>query len=60
MVSTVIPIDREALLARLATTAYQVALKHGIRGPFAQPELEMWRELRSAWEDASEHAEGDR
>ena len=60
MVSTFIPIEREALLARLATTAYQVALKHGVRGPFAQFELEMWRELRSAWDDAREHAEGDR
>jgi hypothetical protein len=42
------PLDREAILARLATTAYQVALRHGIRGSFAELELDIWRELRKA------------
>ena len=40
MAPTAAPIDREAFLARLATTAYQVALKHGIRGSFAELETE--------------------
>ena len=41
-------LDREAFLARLATTAYQVALRHGIRGSFAELELDLWYELRAA------------
>ena len=49
--------DREAFLARLTTTAYQVALRHGIRGSFAELELELWHELRAVWE-ANEPAEG--
>lgn len=50
--------DREAFVARLATTAYQVALRHGIRGSFAELELDLWRELRAACEheDAAEGA----
>jgi hypothetical protein len=43
-------VDREAFLARLTTTAYQVALRHGIKGSFAAVELDMWRELREACE----------
>jgi hypothetical protein len=42
--------DREAFLARLTTTAYRVALRHGIKGSFAAVELDMWRELREACE----------
>jgi hypothetical protein len=41
-------VDRDELLAHLATTAYQVALRHGIRGSFARLELDLWRELRAA------------
>jgi hypothetical protein len=44
-------LDREAFLARLATTAYQVALRHGIRGSFADLELDLWHELRAACAD---------
>jgi hypothetical protein len=40
--------DREAFLARLATTAYEVALRHGIRGSFAELELDLWHALRAA------------
>ena len=36
----------EDLLAELAATAYCVALRHGIKGPFIDVELELWRELR--------------
>jgi hypothetical protein len=39
-------LDREAFLARLTTTAYQVALRHGIKGSFAELELDLWHELR--------------
>jgi hypothetical protein len=44
-------LDRDEFLARLATTAYQVALRHGIRGSFAALELNLWRELRAACAD---------
>jgi hypothetical protein len=37
----------EALLAELAAAAYGVALRHGIKGPFIDVELELWRELRA-------------
>jgi hypothetical protein len=36
----------EELLAELAAAAYGVALRHGIKGPFIDVELELWRELR--------------
>jgi hypothetical protein len=37
----------EQLLAELTAAAYQVALRHGIRGSFLDVELELWRELRA-------------
>ena len=36
----------EELLAELAAAAYGVALRHGIKGPFIDVELDLWRELR--------------
>jgi hypothetical protein len=36
----------ENLLAELTETAYGVALRHGLKGPFIDVELELWRELR--------------
>jgi hypothetical protein len=36
----------EELLAELAAVAYGVALRHGIKGPFIDVELDLWRELR--------------
>lgn len=36
----------EAFVAALARAAYDVALRHGITGPFADLELALWRELR--------------
>lgn len=41
-------IGREAYLARLTTAAYEAALRHGIRGSFADLELSLWRALRDA------------
>ena len=42
-----VAIETEALLARLTTAAYQVALRHGLKGSFLDLELELWRELRA-------------
>ena len=38
--------EAEALAARLTRAAYEVALRHGITGPFADLELALWKELR--------------
>jgi hypothetical protein len=37
----------EEFLAELAEAAYGVVLRHGIRGPFIDVELDLWRELRA-------------
>ncbi len=48
----------EELLARLTSAAYQVALRHGLRAPFIDVELELWRELRAVLDaPPSDHAE---
>jgi hypothetical protein len=39
-------ISAEELLARLTAKAYSVALRHGLRAPFIDVELALWRELR--------------
>ncbi len=39
-------VDPEGLLAELTAAAYQVALRHGLKGPFVDVELDLWRELR--------------
>jgi hypothetical protein len=36
----------EDLLARLTTAAYSEALRHGLKGPFIDAELALWRALR--------------
>ncbi len=41
----------EAFAADLARAAYDVALRHGITGPFADLELALWRELRDVVRD---------
>ncbi|MFO0801065.1 MAG: hypothetical protein U0804_26660 [Gemmataceae bacterium] len=41
----------EAFVADLARAAYDVALRHGITGPFADLELALWRELRDVVRD---------
>ena len=38
--------EAEAYAADLARAAYEVALRHGITGPFADLELSLWREIR--------------
>jgi hypothetical protein len=43
----------EDLLARLTTTAYSVALRHGLKAPFIDVELALWRELRAVLADDS-------
>ena len=43
----------EGLLAELAAAAYGVALRHGIKGPFIDVELELWRELRAVLAEAA-------
>ena len=47
---------REAYLARLTTAAYEAALRHGIRGSFADLELSLWRALRTAVEHETDKA----
>lgn len=42
------PTLAEETLARLTSAAYQVALRHGLRSPFIEVELDLWRELRHA------------
>jgi hypothetical protein len=42
----VTPVSDE-LLARLTAAAYEVALRHGLRAPFIDVELALWRELRA-------------
>jgi hypothetical protein len=59
MTATLPMIDRESFLARLATTAYQVALRHGIKGSFVELELDLWRELRAVCL-ADEPTDGER
>jgi hypothetical protein len=38
--------EAEAYAADLARIAYEVALRHGITGPFTDLELSLWREIR--------------
>jgi hypothetical protein len=39
-------VQAEELVAELAQAAYRVALRHGIKGPFIDVELDLWCELR--------------
>lgn len=43
--------EAEAFVARLSRAAYEVALKQGINGPFAELELAIWRQLREVVRD---------
>jgi hypothetical protein len=43
--------EAEAYAADLARAAYEVALRHGISGPFADLELSLWREMREIVHD---------
>jgi hypothetical protein len=44
----------EELLAVLTAAAYRVALRHGIKGPFIDLELDLWHELRGVLNDYEE------
>jgi hypothetical protein len=44
----------EDLLARLTAAAYSVALRHGLKGPFIDVELALWRELRALLQEEAE------
>lgn len=46
----------EELVAELARAAYQVALQHGLQGPFVDVELAIWRELARVAEIENEAA----
>jgi hypothetical protein len=43
-----LPVEVEQFVARLTAAAYEVALRHGVRGPFLDLELGLWRALRTA------------
>lgn len=49
----------EAFVADLARAAYEVALRHGIRGPFAELELSLWHEMREVVRERSAAWRGD-
>ncbi len=49
----------EAFAAELARAAYEVALRYGIAGPFADLELALWRELRDVVRDRPVGCRGD-
>lgn len=49
----------EAFVADLARAAYEVALRHGITGPFADLELALWRELRDVVRERPDGCRGD-
>lgn len=59
MVATIQELDREAFLARLATTAYQVVLRRGFKGSFAEMQLDLWHSLQEACADVDFVTEGD-
>jgi hypothetical protein len=54
-----LPPAAEAFAADLARAAYEVALRHGIAGPFADLELALWRELRDVVRDRPAGCCGD-
>lgn len=41
----------EEIIARLTDIAYQAVLKQGISKPFLDVELELWREIRDAYQE---------
>lgn len=47
MTAIVLEKTPEEFLGQLTDAAYQVALRHGLRGSFLDVELELWRELRA-------------
>jgi hypothetical protein len=51
------PALSEEVIAELAAVAYRVALRHGLRAPFIDVELELWHELRAVLGAAPDRAE---
>lgn len=49
----------EAYAADLARAAYEVALRHGIAGSFADLELALWREMRAVVRERPAACPGD-
>ena len=49
----------ESYAADLARAAYEVALRHGISGSFADLELALWREMREVVREQPEGRRGD-
>jgi hypothetical protein len=44
---TVARTEFEELVARVTAAAYEVALRHGVRGSFVDVELALWRRVRA-------------
>ncbi|MBN9516974.1 hypothetical protein J0H58_00415 [bacterium] len=49
----------ESYAADLARAAYEVVLRHGISGPFADLELALWREMREVVRERPAACRGD-
>lgn len=49
----------ESYAADLARAAYEVALRHGIAGSFADLELALWREMREVVRERPAACSGD-
>lgn len=41
--------QEDEFLARVTDIAYQTLLRHGLRQPFVDVELELWRQIRAAY-----------
>ena len=41
--------QEEDFVAHVTDIAYQTALRHGLRRPFLEVELEVWRQVRAAF-----------
>jgi hypothetical protein len=52
-----VPVLTEDAIAELAAAAYRVALRHGLRAPFIEVELDLWRALRAVAAGRAEAAD---
>jgi hypothetical protein len=50
------PVLSEEFLARLTSAAYEVLLKHGLKAPFLEVEMGLWRHLRLVLIEESQRA----
>jgi len=44
-------LSHDDLAAHLTDIAYRTLLQHGLRRPFLEVELELWQQIRSAFQD---------